>query len=90
MLGGGRGEGFPSNDGEDKRSAGGDRRPPGGVGRGWVEEMGRGRGRGGSAARWGGGGGGGEGGGTATAMGVGGCSMEVKRLPEVGDDGDDR
>ena len=35
-------------------------------------------------------GGGGGRKGTATAMGAGGCSMGVKRSPEVGDGGDDR
>ena len=35
-------------------------------------------------------GGWGEVGGTATAMGVDGCLIGVKRLPEVGDDGGDR
>ena len=32
----------------------------------------------------------GEGSGTTTAMGVDGCSIGVKRLPEIGDDGGDR
>ena len=45
-------------------------------------------GRGGSeAGGWGGGGGVGMGSGDG---GAGGCSMAVKRLSEVGDDGDDR
>ena len=70
-----------------------------GEGGGGVEEMGRVReGEGGiSKAGWVGGGwdgqptgGWGEGGGTATTMGVGGCSIGVKRLLEIGDDGGDR
>ena len=61
------------------------RRPPGGGGGDRQREEERGIGS------WGRGGGGwGEGEGTATAMGAGGCSMGVKRLPEVGDDGDAR
>ena len=49
-------------------------------------------GEGGAGAGWDGQptGGWGEGGGTTTAMGVGGCSIGVKRLPEIGDDGGDR
>ena len=58
MLGGGRGEGFPSSDGEEKRSAGS-------AAGGREEERRR---------QW----------------GTGGCSMRVKRLPEVGDGGGDR
>ena len=77
-----------------------------GEGGGGVEEMGRGREGEGGISRGGGGkdqrggvgmgsrrGGWGEGGGTgsaATTMGVGGCSIGVKRLPEIGDDGGDR
>ena len=44
----------------------------------------------GSAAVGGGGGGGGGRKGTATTMGAGGCSMGLKRSPEVGDGGGDR
>ena len=57
--------------------------------------MGRGKGRGGSAARWGGWdgqptGGMGRGRRNGDGDGVDGCSIGVKRLPEVGDDDGDR